>query len=1065
MERKFTVKYKPADGSRSAQPEKPEKRNLDTFDSETDHDIFALGDAAQESNFNPDQMDEIFKTFGISLADIQGQLGEGKVVTKFQVKRTPFATVDEAEEDFLPVPLPDGSEGTVVHTETKTLPGGQRVRTKIIKGPIQRRTKIIQRTIGPDGNVVTKEATSPMVPVRNLSCPIMGQSTDSGSTENDDIKSEYEYGPSRDDNAIMPLLPDHQSGPLVDIPRNVTPPFVPHALPPLAPPPGRTTCITEYETPPFPTENEKPSNLQELIPQEMPELAEPSDDRPPPSPKPPPSPIINRRRESSICIPHYPGFDRPDVILTPKTYKKRLPWLNNNKVRSGRGNKRPEELQLRKGKIGMCASQVGQVQNLPAVSVLVANYARMLVEELAQFVDTMFRAIKLNNFDVSKILCKIVQKSGLKLSNDALREPESSATVLHVALLYNHENLVDYLLQSKDVDLILAKYTNEEYRNQTSLHVAVANGNISVVEKLLLSLDITTRQELVNTVAEGNYFQNKHPNGQLCLSAAAWAGQGDIIKILVKYGADLGLKNLFGNTILHCIIYLSLEYTQRHFKELLQDVWEAAGVKAEQTVAENDTRNAQKKALLQKQTQVNIFKGLMSIRNNEGYTPLSLSALESSSVFNEFINMETLYKIPQNKLGSIAWVTFDVTEVTSFSYDTYNKFSVIHILAHTSHRLSRHASLENEEEDFLNLEPISSLLQCKWRVYRWVYIVWCITHILYMLVFTALTANTNSCPAEEYQINNTDKILYRETSVNHINIGFAGFLFLPIINLILELLDLYGNHPYRVQFMSNQNYIKRVVQSVQAEWTITGNGPYRFVNVMFSTMVILWFFLYFSNHPAQDMALAMALLLGWIFILFFTRGCRVTCRFSVMIQKMFFRDLLYFLTVYVIVLVGFSFAMNATMNYKEDAENTMSRVIYDMMNVVTDLDDKMSAEYMKQARYELFAKLLLIMYAIFAVILLMNMLIAMMNTSYETVRVTRCNLYKQQVLSVLLLIERRFFWWKWLCQLSEMDVWRNESDDEIRCYMDVTVLNTDQKPPKKKSVSTPASLPASPGKH
>ena len=111
-----------------------------------------------------------------------------------------------------------------------------------------------------------------------------------------------------------------------------------------------------------------------------------------------------------------------------------------------------------------------------------------------------------------------------------------------------------------------------------------------------------------------------------------------------------------------------------------------------------------------------------------------------------------------------------------------------------------------------------------------------------------------------------------------------------------------------------------------------------------------------------------------------------------------------------------------------------------MMNVVTDLDKKQSIE---QARHSLFARLLLILYAILSVILLMNMLIAMMNTSYETVRMTRCNLWRQQQLSVLLLLERRLFWIKWLCRRSEWDVWRKEGDGgEVRCYVDVTVLHT-----------------------
>ena len=45
-----------------------------------------------------------------------------------------------------------------------------------------------------------------------------------------------------------------------------------------------------------------------------------------------------------------------------------------------------------------------------------------------------------------------------------------------------------------------------------------------------------------------------------------------------------------------------------------------------------------------------------------------------------------------------------------------------------------------------------------------------------------------------------------------------------------------------------------------------------------------------------------------------------------MIQKMFFRDLIYFLTVYGIILIAFSFAMNAMFTYKHDAEVTINKV-------------------------------------------------------------------------------------------------------------------------------------------
>jgi len=355
------------------------------------------------------------------------------------------------------------------------------------------------------------------------------------------------------------------------------------------------------------------------------------------------------------------------------------------------------------------------------------------------------------------------------------------------------------------------------------------------------------------------------------------------------------------------------------------------------------------------------------------------------------------------------------------------------------------------------------MLTRKWDVYRWIYILWFVVHLFYMVVFTAVTVELNRSGGNHTSLTHLGASPHMPQGLPLINVNksvgitpsavpvvstlqpgsaspdprhrLAIFIVLPVVYLILELLDLFGSTPYRIQFMTGQSYAKRLLKAAMSEWTITGNGPYRMVSVGFSIFTIYWYLLYIQQSSYQDIGLSMSLLLGWIFVLFFTRGCRVTCRFSIMIQKMFFRDLIYFLTVYGIVLVGFSFAMKAMIEL-----TSISKVFYDMMSVVTDLDQKQTVT---GARHPMFAKLLLIFYAIIAVILLMNMLIAMMNTSYETVRVTRCNLWRQQQLSILLMIERRFFWFKWLCRKSERDVWRKDANStgEERCFLDVTMLH------------------------
>jgi len=294
--------------------------------------------------------------------------------------------------------------------------------------------------------------------------------------------------------------------------------------------------------------------------------------------------------------------------------------------------------------------------------------------------------------------------------------------------------------------------------------------------------------------------------------------------------------------------------------------------------------------------------------------------------------MEKIYKIPQNRLGSIAWVTYDVTDITSFARVVYNKFSVLHILAHNSQHLSRHASLDNADEDVIEMEPVKTLLTRKWDVYRWIYIIWFITHLSYMLVFTAITTDANTSARCNFSF-----ALFT-VGEDHVAAGrqprfsLVVFIVLPVVYLVLELLDLFGTRPYRIQLMTGNNYTARLVTCIKSEWTITGNGPYRVVSVGFAVSTIYWFVLYARRDCHQDEGLALSLLLGWIFLLFFTRGCRVTCRFSIMIQKMFFRDLIYFLTVYGIVLIAFSFAMNAMFQYsaisKVGLSHSLSRLSF-----------------------------------------------------------------------------------------------------------------------------------------
>lgn len=512
------------------------------------------------------------------------------------------------------------------------------------------------------------------------------------------------------------------------------------------------------------------------------------------------------------------------------------------------------------------------------------------------------RAVKLNGVDVVKILCQLASRKGISLSSASMREPESSATVLHVALLYNHEAIVEYLVSLNDRDLVLATYTNAEYRNQTALHVAVANDNHRLVDRLLNALGSRDRKRVINTVATGTYFQRKHVDGQLCVTAAVWSGNERMLLTLAAHGANFGLRNLRGETLLHRVVEASASHPNRmDYASMLNTTVRGVGVWASR--CRYKTNIAAQKELEQTEKQLSTIQKLLNMRNHDGQTPLAVAAHKGCNMLADMMNLEKIYKIPQTRLGSISWVTYDVTDITTFAHKSYNKFSVLHILAHHSDKLARHANLNTDpSHSFLDIEPIKSLIEMKWAVYRWIYIIWCLLHLAHIILFTYFTYDVNTCGNEAVGEG------YRQQPVTY---SLAVFLLLPVLYLLLEGIDLLGHCPYSICHMRHQPLFTKLIKRLKSEWVITGNGPYRLVMVGFSVFSTAWYALYMQRHYDQDIALSMSLLLGWIFVLFFTRGCRVVSRFSIMIQKMFFRDLMYFLAVYVVILIGFSFAVNA----------------------------------------------------------------------------------------------------------------------------------------------------------
>ena len=162
---------------------KPEKRSLsNTYNKETDSNIFALGDAASQL----ENLDDLFAGFGFNLMDIL--TGEGSPLPQ----RGATVAVDPNSAAMSPNALcatKDVASGedpgeNVVQTTSKTLPDGRCVHTRVVRGPTKC-TKRILRISRDTPNGPELISTMEVAPGEQFTLPHVMSVTPTPATGND----------------------------------------------------------------------------------------------------------------------------------------------------------------------------------------------------------------------------------------------------------------------------------------------------------------------------------------------------------------------------------------------------------------------------------------------------------------------------------------------------------------------------------------------------------------------------------------------------------------------------------------------------------------------------------------------------------------------------------------------------------------------------------------------------------------------------------------------------------------------------------------------------------------
>ncbi|KAM4795644.1 transient receptor potential cation channel subfamily V member 1 [Rhinophrynus dorsalis] len=565
-----------------------------------------------------------------------------------------------------------------------------------------------------------------------------------------------------------------------------------------------------------------------------------------------------------------------------------------------------------------------------------------------------------------------------RLTNQEFKEPETGKTCLLKAMLnLNHgkNDTIPIFLETAEKtgdlkEFINSAYTDNYYRGQTALHIAIERRNMDLV-KLLLQHGAN-----VHAKADGEFFRKETGKagfyfGELPLSLAACTNQIDLVRYLLQnqYSpANIAAQDSFGNTVLHALVDIAdntpenTKFVTKMYSEVL-------------------VLGAQIKPSLK----------LEDIANKKGLTPLTLAAKTGKiGVFAYILRREVKYlecrhlsrKFTEWAYGPVHSSLYDLSGV-----DTYEKNSVLEIIAYSSETPNRH--------EMLLVEPLNKLLQDKWdRFVKRIFYFNFLAYIAYVIIFTVAA--------------------YHRPVEGHPPFPVAPDSYLRTIG---ELITVIGG----IYF-----FFRGVQYFIQRHPSLKNLLIDSYSEVLFftqSVFMLLSTSLYFSGIDEYVAFMVICLAMSWVNVLYYTRGFQQMGIYAVMIEKLILIDMLRFMFVYILFLVGFAAALVTLIedgDAKIDSNNTCIRRYYkpdpssynnlyytcqELFKFAIGMGD---LEFTENYKYKPIFIVLLVTYVILTYILLLNMLIALMGETVSKVAQESKSIWKLQRAITILDIERSF---------------------------------------------------------
>uniref|UniRef100_A0A2K6GAT1 Transient receptor potential cation channel subfamily V member 1 n=1 Tax=Propithecus coquereli TaxID=379532 RepID=A0A2K6GAT1_PROCO len=602
----------------------------------------------------------------------------------------------------------------------------------------------------------------------------------------------------------------------------------------------------------------------------------------------------------------------------------------------------------------------------------------------------IFEAVAQNNCQELESLPLFLQKSKKQLTDSEFKDPETGKTCLLKAMLNLHDGqndtiplLLEIARQTDSLrEFVNACYTDSYYKGQTALHIAIERRNMALVTLLV------ENGADVQAAANGDFFKNTKGRpgfyfGELPLSLAACTNQLAIVKFLLQNSwqpADISARDSGGNTVLHALVEVAdntvdnTKFVTTMYNEIL-----ILGAKLHPTLK------------------------LEELTNKKGMTPLALAAGSGKiGVGGEdgpphygclvlaYILQREIQE-PECRHLSRKFTEWAYGPVHSSLYDlscidTCEKNSVLEVIAYSS-------SETPNRHDMLLVEPLNRLLQDKWdrfvkRIFYFNFSAYC----LYMIIFTVVAYHR---PVDGLVV--------------------PGAHHLATSNIAWDV-------TWSV-YLQIQYFLQRR-PSVKALFVDSYSEMLFFVQSLFMLGTVV---LYFSHRKEYVASMVFSLALGWINMLYYTRGFQQMGIYAVMIEKMILRDLCRFMFVYVVFLFGFSTAVVTLIeDGKNDSVSTESTLHKGRGHSCRPSDSSYNSlystclelfkftigmgdlEFTENYDFKAVFIILLLAYVILTYILLLNMLIALMGETVNKIAQESKNIWKLQRAITILDTEKSF---------------------------------------------------------